>query len=257
MRTLSCLLLLFLLPIQVSYSDEIHKHDGSVLKGKIIEIVPNESYKIELRDGSIFVVKAEEVKEIVLDTSKPTTPLQAKKTTPPATAFKRHHITFQPGYFKATSGDLEAESLGFDLTNAGQVILEYRYSFSDKLDGVISSRGWLSTETFRGIEFELFNSFLGIGVRSHYVLPSNKSVRLYSLVMSYLVSSEIEAREGIASIGASDTGFAYAFAGGVDIEVSELISIPIELSIIISQDDDEEAADPSGFGISSGVNFNF
>ena len=27
-------------------ADEIHKHDESILKGKIIEIIPNELYKI-------------------------------------------------------------------------------------------------------------------------------------------------------------------------------------------------------------------
>ena len=27
-------------------ADEIHKHDGSILTGKIVEIIPNELYKI-------------------------------------------------------------------------------------------------------------------------------------------------------------------------------------------------------------------
>ncbi len=47
-----------------SSADEIYKKDGSIIKGKIIEVIPNEIYKIQTRDGSIFVVKAEDVAKI-------------------------------------------------------------------------------------------------------------------------------------------------------------------------------------------------
>ena len=53
-------------------ADEIHKHDGSILTGKIIEIIPNELYKIQLAGGSILVIKPEEVKEIVISSTKTT-----------------------------------------------------------------------------------------------------------------------------------------------------------------------------------------
>ena len=59
-----CLLAgLFLIAGTIS-ADEIYKKDGSIIKGKIIEVIPNETYKIQTRDGSIFVVKAEDVAKI-------------------------------------------------------------------------------------------------------------------------------------------------------------------------------------------------
>ena len=59
-----CLLAgLFLIAGTIS-ADELHKKDGSIIKGKIIEVIPNETYKIQAADGSIFVVKAEEVAKI-------------------------------------------------------------------------------------------------------------------------------------------------------------------------------------------------
>lgn len=55
----------FWLIAYTSYADELHKRDGSIIKGKIVEVIPNETYKIQASDGSIFVVKAEEVTKIV------------------------------------------------------------------------------------------------------------------------------------------------------------------------------------------------
>lgn len=55
----------FWLIAYTSYADELHKRDGSIIKGKIVEVIPNETYKIQASDGSIFVVKTEEVTKIV------------------------------------------------------------------------------------------------------------------------------------------------------------------------------------------------
>jgi hypothetical protein len=45
--------------------DIVHLKNGSIIKGTIIEQVPNEYIKIETRDGSIFVFKTDEIKLIV------------------------------------------------------------------------------------------------------------------------------------------------------------------------------------------------
>jgi len=44
--------------------DIVKLKNGSIIKGKILEIRPQEHVKIELRDGSIFVFKMEEVESI-------------------------------------------------------------------------------------------------------------------------------------------------------------------------------------------------
>jgi hypothetical protein len=53
-----------------SYKDVIYLKNGSVVKGIIIEQIPNVSLKIESSDGSIFVYKMEEVEKIGKEKSK-------------------------------------------------------------------------------------------------------------------------------------------------------------------------------------------
>ena len=80
-------------------ADEIHKHDGSILTGKIIEIIPNELYKIQLAGGSILVINPEEVKEIVISSTKTT---ETETPTPSIdvsnSPYKRCHIGIQAGF---------------------------------------------------------------------------------------------------------------------------------------------------------------
>lgn len=47
-----------------SFKDVVYLKNGSVVKGIIIEQIPNESLKIETGDGSIFVYKMNEVEKI-------------------------------------------------------------------------------------------------------------------------------------------------------------------------------------------------
>ena len=45
--------------------DVIYLKDGSIVKGKIIEIIPDEGIKLRTRDGSIFIYKNDKIKEII------------------------------------------------------------------------------------------------------------------------------------------------------------------------------------------------
>lgn len=54
-----------------TYVDVIYTKSGSIVKGVIVETVPDISYKIKTNDGNIFVFKAEEIEKIEkLETSK-------------------------------------------------------------------------------------------------------------------------------------------------------------------------------------------
>ena len=46
------------------YVDVIYLKNGSVIKGVIIEQIPNKSLKIETADGSIFVYEIEQISKI-------------------------------------------------------------------------------------------------------------------------------------------------------------------------------------------------
>ena len=45
--------------------DVIHLKDGSIIKGKIIEIIPDMGIKLRTRDGSIFIYKNDQIKKIL------------------------------------------------------------------------------------------------------------------------------------------------------------------------------------------------
>ncbi len=46
---------------QQAMEDVVHLKNGSVIRGTIIEQIPNESLKIETRDGNIFIYKMDEI----------------------------------------------------------------------------------------------------------------------------------------------------------------------------------------------------
>jgi hypothetical protein len=49
---------------QQNWQEVVYLKDGSILRGTIIEQVPNKSLKIQLDDGSVFVHEMDEVEKI-------------------------------------------------------------------------------------------------------------------------------------------------------------------------------------------------
>ena len=52
------------LSAQEGYQDVVYLKNGSIVRGMIIEQVPNESVKIQTADGSVFVYKMDEIQKI-------------------------------------------------------------------------------------------------------------------------------------------------------------------------------------------------
>ncbi len=53
-----------------TYRDVLYLKNGSIVKGMIVEQIPNVSYKIETSDGSVFIYKFEEVEKITKEKTK-------------------------------------------------------------------------------------------------------------------------------------------------------------------------------------------
>ena len=51
-------------PAKTKMVDVVHLKNGSVIQGMVIEMVPNETIKIETADGSIFVYELNEVEKM-------------------------------------------------------------------------------------------------------------------------------------------------------------------------------------------------
>ena len=68
MKTLFIALILLVGSFMASYSqkytDVVYLKNGSIIKGTIIEQVPDKQIKIQTRDGSIFVYKMDEIEKL-------------------------------------------------------------------------------------------------------------------------------------------------------------------------------------------------
>ena len=252
MKTLVFYSILFL--VGSTLADEIHKHDGSILKGKIIEIIPNELYKIQLAGGSILVIKPEEVKEIVISSAEATeTPTPSIDIS--SRSHKRYHIGILAGFYKASPDNLKF--LDYDLTNAVLAMFNFRYSLTPVVDLAIENRAWISSDrgTIQGLEFniDVTSSFFGIGIR---VNGKDEQVKPFFQGSIYFVLADIDIGNDILDISSGNgIGIGIGLSGGLDIKASELISIPVEIIYIGTDGDD--IGNLSGFGLSVGVNFNF
>ena len=60
---------------QSSYKEVVYLKNGSMIKGVILEQVPNESVKIQTSDGNIFVYPMSEVQKITKEQSEPEKPM--------------------------------------------------------------------------------------------------------------------------------------------------------------------------------------
>ncbi|MBQ9435190.1 MAG: hypothetical protein IJU33_03595 [Bacteroidales bacterium] len=60
---------------QGSYKEVVYLKNGSMIKGVILEQVPNESVKIQTSDGNIFVYPMSEVQKITKEQSEPEKPM--------------------------------------------------------------------------------------------------------------------------------------------------------------------------------------
>jgi hypothetical protein len=76
MNKLTLLLLTIIMTSKVLYSqddyteDVIYLKNGSIIRGTLVEQIPNKSYKLETSDGSIFVYEVEEILKITKEVKK-------------------------------------------------------------------------------------------------------------------------------------------------------------------------------------------
>ena len=68
--------------------DVVYKKDGSILRGMIVEQVPNDVIKLETRDGSLFVIKSADIDRITLEQAQNQAGPTTKSTSSRASPFK-------------------------------------------------------------------------------------------------------------------------------------------------------------------------
>lgn len=79
--------------------NEVYLKNGSMIKGEIVEIVPNQTIKVETNDGSQFVCKYDEIEKIVCGKNEETHKQKEKSNKDNTSHIKKGYrgfVTFEP-----------------------------------------------------------------------------------------------------------------------------------------------------------------
>lgn len=122
--------------------DVVYLKNGSIIKGTIVEQIPNESIKIETSDGSVFVYDFADVKKIAREVSQ-------KPSLPGKTSNKKSNFGFKAGLI--TGGMV---SVG----KQGDIDVGTSYSFGGFWENILApSFFWGFALDFNGINYKHSN----------------------------------------------------------------------------------------------------
>ena len=180
----------------------------------------------------------------------------------------RNHITLGFGYGRNLSDDFEDPELNLETGGIGQ--LAYRYSLNRSVDLCVDARSFMAGDQAQigvdGIFYEVDlshdTSWFGPGVRWS---SGEGGVRPYLQANVFFVEEKTTIEILNVSEEQSNDGVGFGLAGGADIRLSRLLSLPLELSYLYgkpSGSDDFVAdisysSDVSSLGMSVGLTFNF
>jgi outer membrane protein with beta-barrel domain len=162
----------------------------------------------------------------------------------------KHHLGFALGYEKHLSDDLKDESNGIDYTDAGYGAVAYRLSVLSNLDVTLDARGTTHSDNIGGVDLTLSTGFFGPGLR---LISPNEGLRPYVQANFFLVSESVESEQAGVKISEDESGVGFGISSGVDIRLSNLLALPIEMNYMYGK----PADDISGIGANVGLTFNF
>lgn len=163
---------------------------------------------------------------------------------------RKHHLGFALGYEKHLSDDLKDVSLGIDYTDAGYGAIAYRFSVLPNMDLTLDARGTTHSDNIGGLDLTMSTGFFGPGVR---LISPTEGLRPYIQANFFLVSESLEYQVGNTKTTTDENGTGFGISSGVDVRLSHLLSIPIEVNYMHGK----PADDVSGIGANIGLTFNF
>jgi hypothetical protein len=167
----------------------------------------------------------------------------------------RNHITLGFGYGQHLSDDFD----GSDLESGGLGQLAYRYSLNRTIDLCVDARSFMASDeaqlgiggTFYDVDVSHDTSWFGPGVRWS---SGEGGVRPFLQANVYFVQESTTLEIDNVSDKVTNDGAGFGLAGGADIRLSRLLSLPLELSYLYGKPED---LDVSSLGMSVGLTFNF
>ena len=171
---------------QEGLEDVVYLKDGSIYRGQIVELVPNQMLRIQSNDGNVFMVNMNTVDKVIMKepiSSKPSTSpsVDSPKQERPKSVVKSTYEPRLKGYFFQSQFLHEAVQVGFRVVN-GYKFGRYGYiGIGVGLDNVIASlsieldksrdyNGGRSTDGYRGIYIPLYLFHQG-DLLKHRVTP--------------------------------------------------------------------------------------
>ena len=144
---------------QQDMEDVVYLKNGSIIRGIIIEQVPNVSIKVQTRDGSVFVYEMENILKITKEPRTGVAPLGSKA--PVSSSLGKSAFLFNPLGFLQFGPILEGE---FSLTPDTFFTAHFRYSALGFVYQALESDGFSD-----GISFT--SAALGAGIRKFLENP--------------------------------------------------------------------------------------
>lgn len=187
------------------YQDVVHLKNGTVVRGVIVEHVPDESVRIRTLDGSVWVFDYEEVARITREEMGGVSGLGARRSTDGSAAFPRGtQLVSGVLSFSSQGGDLYENFDGDGITTVSIVPSVFYF-----VTPSIGIGGDLSLT--RQSQGDFSNTVWGAGPKAGYFFNSGSSTIPYVAVgWNYL---SIGASNGDES--ESEGGTRWKFAGGV------------------------------------------
>jgi outer membrane protein with beta-barrel domain len=163
----------------------------------------------------------------------------------------RHHFTLGLGYGQHTAEQFEVDNLKSGIQ--GQ--FGYRYSVTPKLDLTFDGRSLTASDEFEDTNGDTWTyshtaAYFGPGVRYG---GTTGNVRPYMQANVFFAKETVRLESGDFGSDASESGAGFGLAGGADIRLSNLLSMPIEANFLYAKPEN----DVSSLGIQAGLTFNF
>ncbi len=190
---------------QNNMEDVVYLKNGSIIRGIIIEQVPNQSIKIQTKDRNVFVFKFDEIEKL----TKENLPLDNSKKSSQINDFKKRgyinitEINYCPGIGSSNSGNY---SLGFRTVNGYQLNEYLSLGIglgidANKIQTLLPITFDLRATILKGIVSPVFNVNIG-----YAYLLNNKNSNYYSELNGGLI---INPSFGIKTYISKNTAFLF------------------------------------------------
>lgn len=201
--------------------DIIYLKNGSIIKGRIVEQVPNKSITLETNDGSIFVYQMDDVEKLVHEKADNINKAGNKKSNKNTANYKKNCFGLDFGGGSVANGGGGTVDLGF----------RYLHNFSQYI-------GWdvfkiKAIAPTNNIDYIWAQAMSGIRVNSPRFAANMSAYSAFKAGYGYMPENEIggfccELEVGVNLTRKVFAGFAYSYQGGsgeVDITVGKKTTV--------------------------------